>query len=125
MNLDWCSSPTKNALLQAIRDLFTQADQNGEVGIMFSQSQAKGIINLEQRDGVLMVTRKARLTQRKVSNQLDFWAKLLEAAREVYNIQIEQQALHSRFIQYRNVDVEDQEALPSVPRRFLDLALTL
>lgn len=61
MNLDWCSSPTKNALLQAIRDLFTQADQNGEVGIMFSQSQAKGIINLEQRDGVLMVTRKARL----------------------------------------------------------------
>ncbi|KAL8831606.1 MAG: hypothetical protein Q9170_005224 [Blastenia crenularia] len=112
-------------MLQALQNLFTEGDSTGEIAVIFSQSHAKGAINLELQGDVLMVTRKGSTYKRKVTNQIEYCAKLLEAASNLYNMQVDRQALNARFIEYRDVEPEQQEQLTAVKKKILDLSLTI
>ncbi|KAL8655774.1 MAG: hypothetical protein Q9210_000662 [Variospora velana] len=125
VNLDWRSSPESKEILNAIQRLFADGDSEGEMTMIFSKSLARGIINLELVDNVLMVTRQGRTYKRKVTNQVQYWAKLLDVATTLYNMQVDRQALNSRFLEYKEIDPEMQGNLPVVKRKTLDLALTI
>ncbi|KAL8899133.1 MAG: hypothetical protein Q9207_006351, partial [Kuettlingeria erythrocarpa] len=125
MNLDWRNSLRSTDIMKAIERLFTDGDERGEMNMIFSQSKAQGIFNLEQYDGALMVIRRGRSYKRKVDNQPQYWAKLLDVARTLYNMQVDRQALNSRFIEYKEVYPGMPGSLPAVKIKMLDLALTV
>ncbi|KAL8973191.1 MAG: hypothetical protein Q9197_002454 [Variospora fuerteventurae] len=116
VNLDWRSSPESKEILNAIQRLFADGDSEGEMNMIFSKSLTRGIIKLEVVDNVLMVTRQGRTYKRKVTSQVQYWAKLLEVASTLYNMQVDRQA---------EIDPEMQGNLPVVKRTTLDLALTI
>lgn len=60
MNLSWRNSLVSTDIMKALERLFTDGDAHGEMTMIFSQSKAKGIFNLELYNGTLMVTRQAR-----------------------------------------------------------------
>ncbi|KAI4202662.1 MAG: hypothetical protein LQ350_002455 [Teloschistes chrysophthalmus] len=121
VDLNWRDSKSKREILEGIGRLFAEADAQGEVPMINSQVSAKSIIKLELVNNVLMVTREDRT--RKVANQHEYWARLLELATCLYNMQVEEQSIGSHFIEYRDVDPAREETMPTVKRRMLDLAL--
>ncbi|KAL9595376.1 MAG: hypothetical protein Q9219_006478 [cf. Caloplaca sp. 3 TL-2023] len=123
LHLNWRESSDSRQILDAIERLFAGADREGKADLVFSQSKAKGIIQLQLVDNVFMVTRQGRT--RRVDNQIGYWKKLMEVACNLYNMQVDKQALKSRFIQYRDVEPENQESLPAVKSKTLDVALTI
>ncbi|KAL8662402.1 MAG: hypothetical protein Q9202_004723 [Teloschistes flavicans] len=124
IDLNWRNSKPQRDILEAIDRLFADADANPDVPMICSQTNAKNVIRLQLVNNVLMVTREDRTYKRNVLNQTEYWARLLDIGSTLYNMQVDGQSFSSRFIEYKDVDPELGETLPTVKRKVLDIALT-
>ncbi|KAG7009733.1 hypothetical protein G7Y79_00001g000050 [Physcia stellaris] len=127
ISMDWRSAPTTSEIIERIEKLLYHLDQNGSVSLCLSNTTAKGALVYRRVDGNKMLQRRIKQTVRRgtTPSNRDYFYQLYQQARTLMEMQLEQQALKSRFIAYKDVEPSVGMKLDKTKRLTLDLALTV
>ena len=127
LSLDWRDAPAKKDIIDRLLGLFKDLDTHGQVSVRLSNSTAKNVVVLAEKDGVKALRRKDKVTRRKVNTVglSRYWSDVFDVAKTLIEMQVDEQSLRGRFIAHKDVNPKHGRSLVYVRRLIVDLALTI
>ncbi|KAL8933315.1 MAG: hypothetical protein Q9211_005849 [Gyalolechia sp. 1 TL-2023] len=122
LDLNWRNGPKSTDIITDIRRFFTDIDSRPTVNLRLGYSTKADAVQLQENNGVLMLTRQNNTSPRSTKNA-QYWARFVKTATLLNNMVVDKQALKTRFIQYR--ETRRHEKLDIVKRLMYDIAMTL